>query len=208
MLRSRALRLMIYDTTCRGADGRLPLSHAWQAGEGLYRGLGRIDAACGAESWEEALDFLATHRLGEAVGEVQFWGHGRWGCALIDGQRLDAGALRAGHRLRGRLEAVRERMDAGGLWWFRTCETLGAEAGHDLARRWSDFFGGRVAGHTFVIGAWQSGLHSLAAGEVPGWSTSEGLAAGTPSAPERALGAAPWRPRTISFLHGRIPAGW
>jgi hypothetical protein len=196
---------MVYDETCTGQDGRLPLSYAWQAGVGLYKGLGRLDAAKGARSWAEALDWLASHSA--PIEEVQFWGHGRWGCALIDGERLDAGALLPRHPLHSRLQAVRERA-AGGLWWFRTCETLGAAPGQDLAQRWADFFGGRVAGHTYIIGVWQSGLHSLAAGETPRWSATEGLAAGTPEAPRRALGAAPWQPNTISFLHGTIPDGW
>ena len=196
---------MVYDETCTGQDGRLPLSYAWQAGVGLYKGLGRLDAAKGARSWAEALDWLASHPA--PIEEIQFWGHGRWGCALIDGERLDAGALLPGHPLHSRLQAVRERA-VGGLWWFRTCETLGAVAGQDLAQRWADFFGGRVAGHTYIIGVWQSGLHSLAAGEAPRWSAAEGLAAGTPEAPRRALGAGPWRPNTISFLHGTIPDGW
>lgn len=204
----KPLRLMIYDRTCRGQDGRAPLSLAWQAGDGLYRGLGRLDAAKGAESWPEALDWLATYDGDRPIGEIQFWGHGRWGCALIDGRRLDVGSLAKPSPLRPRLEAVRERLTDDGLWWFRTCETLGATAGHELARRWTDFFGGRVAGHTYIIGVWQSGLHSLRAGEAPRWSAAEGLAEGTPDAPRRALGAAPWRPRTISCLRGTIPAGW
>ena len=37
-------------------------------------------------------------------------------------------------------------------------------AGHDFARAWTDFFGSRAAGHTFIIGYWQSGLHTLAPG--------------------------------------------
>lgn len=203
----KPLRLMIYDQTCRGQDGRIPLSYAWQAGDGLYRGLGRLDAAKGASSWPEALEWLASYKDDRPIAEVQFWGHGRWGCALIDGKPLDARALAPQSPLHARLEAVRARMD-GGLWWFRTCETLGAIPGQTFAQRWTDFFGGRVAGHTYVIGVWQSGLHSLAAGQKPDWSPSEGLSAGTPEAPKRALGAAPWRPRTISFLRGTIPDGW
>jgi len=199
---------MIYDQTCRGQDGRLPLSYAWQAGRGLYGGLGRLDAGQGVSSWAEALMWLGVVAPDRQIAEIQFWGHGNWGCALVDRQPLDARALRAGHPLHAGLARVRERLAPEALWWFRTCETLGAAPGQGFARRWTDFFGGRVAGHTHIIGVWQSGLHSLTAGEVPRWSAAEGLATGTPQKPEKALGAAPWRPNTISFLHGTVPAGW
>src|SRR5256885_6236172 len=157
------LRLLVFDRTCAGR-GPLPgLSHAWRAGRGLYGALGRIDAACGAASWAEALDWLGTHRPEARVGEIQYWGHGNWGNARLGGEMLDAGALAPGHVHFDRLRRVAARLLPGaeGLFWFRTCETFGTERGHAFARAWSRFFGCRAAGHTHVIGFWQSGLHSL-----------------------------------------------
>jgi hypothetical protein len=85
------------------------LSLAWRAGARLYRAQRRIDAARGVGSWEGALDWLAS--FDEPIAEIQYWGHGRWGRALIDRDDvLDAAALSAGHRLRAPLEAVRERL--------------------------------------------------------------------------------------------------
>jgi hypothetical protein len=204
------LRLMIYDRTCRTEARIVGLSTAWSAGARLYRALGRLDAANGVSTWDEALAWLATHEAGRPISEIQFWGHGKWGCAFVDRQPFDASALRAGHPLRKPLDAVRERLVPGGeaLFWFRTCETLGAARGLDFAPRLADHLGARVAGHTFVIGVLQSGLHGVHPGSLPDWSAHEGLAEGTPEAPVRALGSGPRKPRTISCFDGEIPEGW
>lgn len=196
-------RLLVYDRTCARPVG---LSTAWWAGSGLYRGLGRIDAARGVSSWKEALDWLGEHD--EPIAEVQYWGHGKWGAAFVDRDVLDANALSPRHRLHRGMEALRERLVPGALLWFRTCETLGAASGIDFARRMSDYLGARVAGHTFIIGVHQSGLHGIAPGAVPDWSPSEGLVEGTPEEPRRARWSGPREPRTITCFSGAVPEGW
>lgn len=204
------LRLMIYDRTCRGR-GLVPgLGDAWWLGGALYARLDRLDAHRGVTSWAEGLRFLAEHRPQEPVAEVQFWGHGKWGEARVGAERLDSSALAASHPLRRDLDALRARLlpDARSLLWFRTCETLGAVRGQDFARRLADDLGCRVAGHTFIIGFFQSGLHALSPGRAPAWSPREGLREGSPEAPRRARWSGPTRPRTITCLHGDVPAAW
>lgn len=172
----------------------------------------RLDAVKGVSSWSEALAWLVSDEAtdGAPIEEIQYWGHGRWGKVLVDRDGLDAAAFRSLHPLHASLERLRERLVPGGgaLVWLRTCEAFGAEAGLDLAERMADFFGARVAGHTHVIGALQSGLHGLRPGHRPDWSPAEGLSEGTPSAPVRAHGSSPWRPRTIHCLDGRVPEAW
>jgi hypothetical protein len=197
---ARPLRLIVWDRTAPG------LRHAWRLGARLQAGIGRVDGAFPAATWDEALAWLARAR--EAIGEIQYWGHGRWGRALIGAEALDASALRPDHRLSARLDAVRERLAPDALVWFRTCEAFGASAGHDFAVRIADRLGARVAGHTFVIGAVQSGLHGLLPGHAPDWPADEGLAEGTPTAPVRAQRSAPGRPRTITCFDGRVPPAW
>lgn len=85
------------------------------------------------------------------------------------------------------------------------CETFGAEIGQRFAKAWVDFFNCRAAGHTYIIGPFQSGLHILKPGEEPNWSPWEGLKDGTPAAPKHALWSRPSVPNTITCLHGRIP---
>lgn len=198
------MRVVVYDRTCVSTGGHL--TPAWAAGVLLYRGLGRIDDVCGVASWREALTWLASRP--RPIRELQYWGHGRWGSARVASDVLDRSALAMGHPYRALLEAVRERLAPGALVWFRTCETLGAHAGIDFAERLADFLGARVAGHTYIIGFHQSGLHGLAPGQRADWSPSEGIAEGPPDAPRRAKRSRPWAPRTITCLDGAIPEAW
>ena len=203
------LRLMIYDDTCRGRPMRPGLTHSWMAGALLYRGLGRLDRWRGVRNWEEALRWLATVEPARPIAEIQFWGHGKWGRANIDGQPLDIHALRPGHPLHEPLRVVRDRLTGpDALWWFRTCETFGCQPGHQFASAWTDFHGCRAAGHTFIIGPWQSGLHTLMPGQEPDWDPTEGLLEGSIEAPQRALWSGPRQPNTITCLHGAVPAGF
>lgn len=202
------LRLLIHDRSCPGTGLRPGLSDAWRAGGSLYRGLGRLDATCGVASWEEALTWLVEQaaRSGGTIGEVQFWGHGRRGCALIGDESLDASSLQSGARHAPLLRALRTVLHAKCTLWFRTCETLGGATGQHFARTLADASGARVAGHTYVIGFWQSGLHALAPGASPHWSVDEGVGARGPAA--TALLSSPALPNTIHCLQGTIPAGW
>lgn len=192
----------MYDTTQVERQPRL-LGWSWRAGSVLYRAQGAIDASFGARSFEAALAWLVGMK--RPIAELQFWGHGKWGRALIDRESFDRSALLPSHRLYPQIEALRERLVPNALVWFRTCETLGANAGHDFARALSDFTGARVAGHTHVIGFWQSGLHELLPGAAPNWDPAEGLAAGTPQRPERALPSKPGLPHTITCFQTRLP---
>jgi hypothetical protein len=204
----KPLRLMVFDRTCAGRGLRPGLSAAWRAGSILYRGLGRLDGSFGVTSWDEAFAWLAAFEPSRPIAEIQYWGHGKWGRALVDGEAFDASALRQGHRLHAGLAAVRERLAPDALLWFRTCETLGARAGHELAMRLADHLGARVAGHTFVIHGLQSGLHGVAPGVRPDWPADEGLAEGTAENPVRACWSAASSPHTITCLDGEVPAAW
>ncbi len=204
------LRLMIYDRSCRGGLARPGLSHAWWAGAQLYRGLRRLHAYQAVDSWAHALEWLAEYRPSEPLAEVQYWGHGKWGAARIRDEVFDRRALEAKHPLHARLAAVRDRMlpDAGSLWWFRTCETFGARPGQHFASELADHLGAQVAGHTYIIGHLQSGLHTLRPGQRPAWSEDEGLREGSPDEPQRAFWSSLRAPNTITCLRGTIPAGY
>jgi hypothetical protein len=193
------MKVILYDRTCVRTRGRL--SPIWATGARLYRRLRRVDAVTGVASWSEAFTWLTAQR--EPIREIQYWGHGKWGSALVGDDVLDHASMAGQHR--DGLAAVRERLAADALVWFRTCETLGAHAGHDFAQRFADLLGARVAGHTYVIGFHQSGLHGLAPGMRPCWSADEGLAEGTAAQPQRAKWSHPWEPRTITCLSSSLP---
>lgn len=191
---------MLFDRTCRGGRFRPGLSHAWSAGAVLYQRLGRIDRSYGAASWTEGLDWLIDISRDHTIAEIQFWGHGRWGGVFIAHDKLDVGALEPHHDHFPRLAAIKARLTPESLWWFRSCDVFGTEAGHDFARRWTRFFGCRAAGHTHTIHVLQSGLHVLGPDEEPTWSVTEGVTPGS----DRASTSSVLAPRTISFLHGRV----
>jgi hypothetical protein len=201
-------RLLIYDGTSKAGEG--PLRAAWAYGATVYRALGRIDAAYGARDWPGALDWVLAQVGNGELAELQFWGHGHWGTACIAGSVLDGAALRPQHALHDRLRRLRNRMTAAasGLVWFRTCETFGADSGQEFAAELANFLQARVAGHTHVIGIFQSGLHGLLPGATPHWSPSEGIRTGTSAAPQLALESKPDLINTLHFMHGAIPDAW
>ena len=191
------MRLIVYDRTCVRRGGGLSIP--WALGARVYRGLGRSDAIAGVASWDEALAAMLAQP--EPIRELQFWGHGKWGCALIGDDVLDASELQ-------RLRALRDHLAPDALVWFRTCETFGANKGHDFAQRLAEFLRVRVAGHTYIIGVHQSGLHGLVPGARPDWSADEGLAEGTAATPVRAKRSRPWAPRTLTCFQSSVPAAW
>lgn len=203
----RRQRVVIYDATGHGrAWFQAGLTASWRLGGALYRRYPRAlqaDHVYGAHSWTDAFAFLATLPADVDIGEVQYWGHGLPGRVMVADDVLDISALTApDHRLRADLEAVRGRLADDALVWWRTCSAFAGAAGQAFAVAQTRFFGCRVAGHTFVIGPWQSGLHSLSPGATPDWPATEGLA-GTQGVP-----SSPTRPNTITCLHGRVPDGW
>ena len=193
------MRVVLYDRTCLTKRGAL--TTPWAIGASLYRAAGRIDATRGVASWDDALGWLAARP--EPITELQYWGHGKWGRAFVAEDTLDVTAL-----ARGRLDPLRASRAPDALVWFRTCETLGATAGIDFAERLADHLGARVAGHTYIIGFHQSGLHGVAPGTRADWSPAEGLAAGTADAPLRAQWSHRRAPRTITCLAGAVPPTW
>lgn len=207
---AKPLRLLIYDRTCRGRRLLPGLSHAWGLGATLFSWAGRFDARLGVASWGEALDWLAHVHPERPIGEVQYWGHGKWGEPRVAKERMCEAALLRDHEMCAGLDAVAARMlkSDRGLWWFRTCETFGAELGHYFAAAFADRMGCRAAGHTFIIGPIQSGLHSVMPGETPSWSPDEALLEGTAAAPLRAAWSGLRAPNTITFLHHDLPQGY
>jgi hypothetical protein len=197
---------MIYDATWRGrAPTQAGLTSSWIAGGALYRALGRVDRVYGATSWEDALAWACCVEPSRPIGELQYWGHGRWGRVYIGGDVLDKDAVvDATHSRHLDLVALKERMAPDALVWFRTCETFGRPEGHAFAAAWTRFFERRAAGHTYVIGPFQSGLHSLAPGQTPGWSVDEGVKPGS----DVGVMSSPTAPNTITCLHGAVPEGW
>jgi hypothetical protein len=203
------LRLVVYDRTCIGVGPWPGLTHSWIAGGLLYRLRNQIDLVFGAADWMEALSWLASVEPARRIAEIQYWGHGKWGQIHIDRQALNERALLANHAHASLLNRIRERLvGPHALLWLRTCETFGAEKGHSFAAALAERMGCKVAGHTYIIGPFQSGLHSLQPGQRAQWSADEGIREGTAQAPRRAFWSTPWAPHTIHCLQGQIPRAY
>jgi hypothetical protein len=190
---------MIYDTSDRRG-----LSHSWFVGGALYQALRRLDDCAGFDNWLDALTWISQRAVQERrkISQIQYWGHGWRGMAAMNGVALRADSFQ--HMVWGKLlQDIRGHLTADALIWFRTCGTFGGAAGHVFARSWATNMGCRVAGHTHLIGPFQSGLRSLRPGDSPRWSEYEGVEQGS-----RMTSSSPWAPNTITCLHGSVPRGW
>jgi hypothetical protein len=209
----KGLRLVVFDATGHGRSAVQPwLTASWQLGSALYRRHPRapVDARFAAHGWTDALAWLASVQPTQPIAEIQFWGHGRPGRVFIADDALHEDDFVAGRGRGSRgddLRAVRDRLvGSDALVWWRTCSAYGGRRGQAFAAAVSSFFGCRSAGHTYVIGPWQSGLHSLAAGAAPAWDPREGVRDDDEGLPS--LASTPWAPHTIHFLQGTLPPGW
>ncbi len=196
MTSGRGLRLLIYDDTCRSEWKFAGLTHTWILGERLYKILNRFDDSRAVSSWAEAFNWLSHIRSDEWISEVQYWGHGKWGSARVGQDVFDIRAFESRHPLYPLIHAFGDRLRPESLFWFRTCETFGGLAGHRFAKACVSNWHCRVAGHTHIIGPWQSGLHILSPGEETTWSVTAGIKIGSALKPEKALLSMPWRENT------------
>lgn len=192
------LRVVVYDKSEARRNPFLAASWYWAAKYYLARGA--FDASVGVESLPEMLRWLVG--LDEKLDEIQLWCHGNYGYYILNRKWHDASELRNIPLF----DELRHRMWNGSLWWFRTCSTFGGVLGQKFATEWARYFQCRVAGHTYIIGPWQSGLHSLLPGEEPSWSPDEGWY-GSPSQ-VKGKTSFPWEPNTIFCAQTKIPERW
>jgi hypothetical protein len=223
----RPLKLVVFDATdtpraarerrrASGAvaDGRAMgspgLSPIWRAGTLLHRLSFAADASLGATSWPGALEWAAakSRELGRPIGSLQVWGHGGWGSMAIGATDLDRAALRPGHALGAALDAFKAAL-AGpeSILWLRCCSAFGHSTGQQFAEALAVRLGCRVAGHTYIIGVFQSGTHSLRPGEKAAWDADEGVKKSGGRA-VAALTSAPDAPNTVSCLALGLPEAY
>jgi hypothetical protein len=124
----------------------------------------------------------------------------------LGGERLDvetaAGALARS------IERLARALAPGALVWFRCCSAFGTRLGQTFAGEIAARLGARVAGHTHIIGVWQSGTHSVGPGETPAWDANEGVERDANGVPLGAAVSSALAPRTIHCLRPGLPQGW
>lgn len=203
------LRVMLYDSTTL-KDGIHPedaLAMSWRLGATLYRLRDDIDYHFGVTDWNEAFDWLIDLAQKNTIGEIQFWCHGSPGRVWLGKNQFNTSLLQDA-TIRQKLLTLRSSFSSNTLIWFRTCGTFAGESGQKFAKELANFLGCVVAGHTHIIGPFQSGLHTLKYGQEPNWSTEEGLIKDTSGHVTGVVKSSPWKKHTITCLRGSIPKGW
>ena len=221
------LRLMIYDSTDMQSwkkplrehlppsaedvmdrlDFDLGLSQSWWAGGQVYKHFGRFDHVKGCESWEEALEWLCEIGEDEKIAEIQSWTHGSPGKVWMNSESLNRKSF-GYNKFAPLLAKLRKRLTPESLVWFRTCGLFCGQRGYNFARTWAEKLGCRIAGHTFVIGIFQAGLHTIGPGETPQWYLKEGINEGTADNPLSLRLSMWWSPNMIFCLRSEIPESW
>ena len=220
-----SLRVVVWDRTDlgrrrRGHDGargtanvRLGLAPAWWIGAKLYAFARQVEGARffarGVASFDEAIRFAVacTGRTQSPLTELQMWGHGGFGFMDLGESRLDRAALAPSHPLAGPLDLLRDALADDGQVWLRCCSSFGGSEGRAFGPALAERLGTRVVGHTYVIGAVQSGTHSLSPGEVPMWPVDEGVQR-IDGKTARAKASRPGEPNTIGCLRLDLPKGF
>ena len=145
-------RVLLVDAT--GYD---PLRLTWRVGH-LITSPRRFTHRLYVHSWDEAMDQLGDLAQHEKLSELQFWGHGSSGRALIGTDALDMTYLQTSARFQ-RWVSLRPFLSTPSpLIWFRTCDTMKAEAGRLFSSKLAHLLRCRVAGYTQYIHVIQRGL--------------------------------------------------
>ena len=100
------VRILIYDQHCRGPGKSRWLSRSFRAGASLFGGARFFDAVIPSTSWAQALRETLRVAHHQSIDEIQVWGHGKWGRALIGDDTLDASALSQPGELAASLRAL------------------------------------------------------------------------------------------------------
>lgn len=204
LLEDNKLDIMFYDSSDWAGE---QLRMSWVTGGLFYRLFRGVEQTRGFDNWLEALKWLAEVEPDKKINSIQFWGHGSPGRVWINGEFLSIRSLIASSKHRYLLLNLKERLTPESVIWFRSCNVFSAKEGHIFATAFSQFMGCKIAAHTFIVGPWQSGLHTINPGEQPNWSREEGLKKKADGTVEK-LWSMPWSPKTIFCLTGKIPKGW
>jgi hypothetical protein len=196
------MKVAIYDRTAlfdNVKNSNDILTYSWMYGSRMFKLFNSLDTAKGVSSWEEAFSFLEEFSKTTVITGVQFWGHGAPGVAAIGGELLNR---KKTSQYKERLSNIGSRMSEDAYWWWRTCGTYGRETGKHFAEHFTKTLGRKTAGHTHVIGFWQSGGHVIRPEQKAHWSDVEGFAG------DQMISSNWNRPNTIICAQTKIPKNW
>lgn len=196
--------VMFYDASDWAGE---QLRFSWIAGGHFYKMFRSLEETKGCMDWIDALKYLSSVQPEKKIDTIQFWGHGTPGRVWINNDFLSVRSLLASSPHRAQLLKLKERVTPETVIWFRSCNVFAGQEGHLFAIAFCQFMNCVIAGHTFIVGPWQSGLHTIRPGERPNWSKEEGLIKKEDGSVEK-VWSKPWSPNTVFCLTGKIPKGW
>lgn len=185
------MRVTVYDKSPGPGFSQWFLKTMWFLGCWFQKLFGKVDAYFGAQSLDEALDWLC-YRDGQLTS-IQYWGHGSPGYVWVSGK-----AYRANDFM-----ALKPKLLPSSVVWFRACSVFQGTAGHAFSKALADGLGCTVAGHTRIIGPLQSGLHTRKPNSPPSWPVEE-------TEFPKSWWPSYWRwgDNTVTCLATKIPEGW
>lgn len=196
--------LMFYDKSPWAGKA---LTFSFINGGKFYKMFRSVENHAGFDNWADALTWLTTVEPDKKIDTIQFWGHGFTGGIAINGESLKSSSLKPQSKYYTLLKALKARLKPDSVIWLRSCASFAGILGKKFAQDLANFFGCTVAGHSFIIGPWQSGLHTLRPGEQPSWSDIEGFTKDKEGVLVSAW-SKPWETHTIFCLTGKIPKNW
>jgi len=183
-------RIILYDTADTSA-----VSYTWALGTPFYKAIGACLEFYPVKCWAEATQKVSMYT---GLDEIQFWGHGSPGCALIGKEHLSA------NDNENFAQAVKQALKLEGALWFRTCASFAGDLGKEFAKSISSNSQRRCAGSTFKIGMFHSGIHSCLPNWDANWLSTEGIDPVTKKPTSSGLG----KPNTILCLQISLPKSW
>lgn len=118
----------------------------------------------GVASWHDGIDrILDAVRPGTRLMELQIWGDGSPSMPAINGKAPPEMFWKE----------LANLVTPESIVWFRMCSVFYGEKGLRFAHNTALQLGCRVAGHSRIIGPWQSGLFRVTPGGTPSWADPE-----------------------------------
>lgn len=185
------MRVTVYDKNPGAGFSQWFLKTCWELACWFQKLVGAVDAYYGAKSWEDAQKWLLEQKRPLTV--IQYWGHGSPASVWL-AQKL----VPASEWLSLKPAVVPET-----LLWFRACSVFQNMSGQSFSQKLANGLGCTIAGHTFVIGPFQGGLHTRRPNTEPSWPFHEGTLKS--KWPDHLKW---WNPNTIFCLRTKIPEGW
>lgn len=209
LLEDGKLDIMLYDSSDWAGK---ELRFSWITGGKFYKWFHSVEHHAGFDNWSDAIDWILSVEPDRKINSIQYWGHGSQGKVWMNGKAITFNDFidsqtKYDKTLINKLKNLKQRLTPESLIWFRCCNVFAGAEGKFFSLTSSQFFNCTVAAHTFIVGPWQSGLHTMKPGKRPDWEKTEGLEVSEDGSVKK-LWSTPWAPNTVFCLSNTIPEGW